>query len=163
MCPAKERAAKKFDYSYIFAIDHTVSGYGVNFQIGGCSFPAGGWLLQPIKETEVVSPSLTVYLTDSGTMAVDSKDPTKCVTPESKEKAQSWVLDDTGGFGSVYVTGTDPNWCGPSVRHTKRSVVGFMDGHAATLKSSQWYYHFTPWLNPAFGGGSTSSGKPRGT
>ena len=163
LCPAKERLAQKFDYSYIFADDHTVSGYGANFQIGGCSFPAAAWLVQPIKETAVVSPSLTVYLADSGTLAVDSTDPTKSVTPESKEKAQAWVLDDTAGFGSVYVTGTDPNWCGPSIRHAKRSCIGFMDGHAATMKSSQWYYHYTPWLNPAFGGGSTTSGKPRGS
>ena len=162
-CPAKQRVENKLDFSYLFADDHTISGYGANFQIGGCSFPAGGWLVQPIKETDVRSPSLTVYLADAGTMAVDTIDPLKCVTPQSKEKAQAWVLEDTGGFGSGFVTGTDPNWCGPSLRHAKRSSVGFMDGHSATMKSSQWYYHFTPWLNPAFGGGSTTSGKPRGT
>jgi len=163
LCPAKERAAQKFDYSYVFADDKTITSYGANFQIGGCSFPANAWFVKPVKETEVVSPSLTVYLADSGTTAINSADPTKCVTPESKEKAQSWVMDDPAGFGSVFVTGNDPNWCGPSIRHAKRSNVGFMDGHAATTKSSQWYYDFTPWLNPAFGGGSTTTAKPRGT
>jgi prepilin-type processing-associated H-X9-DG protein len=162
LCPAKERATKKFDYTYIFATDKTVSGYGANFQIGGCSFPAGGWYLRPVKDSELASPSLTVYLSDSGTEALDTVDPNKCVNLSSIEKAQSWVIDDPGGFGGSFVTGIDPNWCGPSLRHGGRSNIGFMDGHAAAMKSLQWYYHYTPWLNPAVGGGSDKPAKPRG-
>jgi prepilin-type N-terminal cleavage/methylation domain-containing protein/prepilin-type processing-associated H-X9-DG protein len=162
LCPVKERQARKLNFTYIFANDKTVSGYGANFQIGGCSFPAGGWLVQPIKETDVVNPAATVYLADSGTKAVDSTDPMKCVTLKSPEKAQAWIVEDPAGFGAGFVTSDDPNWGGPSLRHSERSEMGFMDGHAAAMKSSQWYYHYTPWLNPALGGGSTGSAKPRG-
>ncbi len=163
LCPAKQRKAGLAKLTYIFADDRTVSGYGANLQIGGCSFPGASWLVQPLKDTDVANPSSTVYLSDSGTKAVDSTDPTKCVTLKSPEKAQSWVLEDPAGFGGGYVTSDDPNWGGPSVRHAERSNVGFMDGHATAMKATQWYYRFTPWLNPGFGGGSTTTGKPRGT
>lgn len=162
LCPVKERQARKFDFKYIFANDKTVSGYGANFQIGGCSFPAGGWFVPPLKETDVLSPSATVYLADAGVKAVDTVDPLKSVTLKSPEKAQAWIVEDPAGFGSAFVTSDDPNWGGPSPRHAGRSEVGFMDGHATAMKSAQWYYRNTPWLNPALGGGSTGSAKPRG-
>ena len=95
-------------------------------------------------------------------MAVDTTDPTKCVTLKTKEKAQPWIVEDPAGFGGGFVTTSDPNWGGPSIRHSGRSNVGFMDGHATAMKSAQWYYHWTPWLNPALGGGSATSAKPRG-
>ena len=161
LCPTKERELH-VDYTYIFATNKTVSGYGANFQIGGCSFPGAGWLVEPCKETDLVRPSVTVYEADSGTEAVDSLDPNKCVTPSSKEKAQSWVIDDPAGFGAGFVTGTDPNWCGPSIRHLQTGNVGFLDGHGDAMKSYQWYKHYTPWLNPLLGGGSTQTLKPRG-
>jgi prepilin-type N-terminal cleavage/methylation domain-containing protein/prepilin-type processing-associated H-X9-DG protein len=163
LCPTKQRQARPPKVTYIFADDKTVSGYGANFQIGGCRFPAGGWLVLPLKDTDVANPATTVYLADSGTKAMDSTDPAKCVTVKSPEKAQAWIIEDTGGFGAGFVTSDDPNWGGPSIRHAQKSNVGFMDGHAALMKSTQWYYHFTPWLNPALGGGSTKSMKPRGT
>ncbi len=163
LCPGKERQGRRPNLTYIFATDRTVSGYGANFQIGGCSFPGASWLVQPLKDTDVANPAATIYLSDSGTKAVDSLDPTKCVTSKSPEKAQSWVLEDPAGFGGAYVTSDDPNWGGPSIRHAGRSNVGFMDGHAAAMKSTQWYHRFTPWLNPSLGGGSSLSGKPRGT
>ncbi len=162
LCPTKERQPRRGKLTYIFTIDRTVAGYGANFQIGGCSYPEGRWLVQPLKDTAVANPSATVYLSDSGTKAVDSLDPTKCVTLKSPEKAQSWVLEDPAGFGGQYVTSDDPNWGGPSIRHGGRSSVGFMDGHAAPMKSTQWYHRYTPWLNPALGGGSSETAKPRG-
>ncbi len=162
LCPAKQRL-KQTNLTYIFANDRTVSGYGANFQIGGCRFPAGGWLVQPLKDTQVVNPAATVYLSDSGTKAVDSPDPLRAVTARSPEKAQVWIVEDTAGFGAGFVTSDDPNWGGPSQRHGQRSNLGFMDGHATTMKPSQWYHRLTPWLNPALGGGSTLTARPRGT
>jgi prepilin-type N-terminal cleavage/methylation domain-containing protein/prepilin-type processing-associated H-X9-DG protein len=162
LCPTKQRQPRRLNYTYIFANDRTVSGYGANFQIGGCTFPAGGWFVKPLKDSAVVDPASTVYLADSGTKAVDTSDPAKCVTPKSPEKIQAWIIEDPGGFGSGFVTSDDPNWGGPSLRHGGKSNVGFMDGHAAGMKQT-WYYHFTPWLNPAFGGTAPKSGKPRGT
>ena len=163
LCPTKQRQARRFNFAYIFANDKTVSGYGANFQIGGCTFPAGGWFVKPLKETDVANPALTVYLADAGTKALDTTDPAASVTPRSLEKAQAWIIEDPRGFGANFVTSDDPNWGGPSLRHGTKSNVGFLDGHAAAMKPSQWYYRFTPWLNPAFGGGSSQSGRPRGT
>jgi prepilin-type N-terminal cleavage/methylation domain-containing protein/prepilin-type processing-associated H-X9-DG protein len=163
LCPTKERQGRRPKLTYIFADDKTVSGYGANFQIGGCRFPAGGWFVQPLKDTDVVNPATTVYLADSGVKAIDSSDPAKCVTIKSQEKEQAWIIEDPGGFGAGFVTSDDPNWGGPSIRHGQKSNVGFVDGHAILMKAQQWYYHHTPWLNPALGGGSTKPGKPRGT
>jgi prepilin-type processing-associated H-X9-DG protein len=53
------------------------------------------------------------------------------------------------------------NWGGPSIRHNRKSEVGFLDGHAESMKPSQWYWHWTPWLNPALGGGANQSQQPR--
>jgi hypothetical protein len=64
--------------------NYTVSGYGANFPIGQLS--GRRVVLQLLKETAVLaSDSLSDRLTP-----IDSKDPLKAVTPESKEKAQSW-------------------------------------------------------------------------
>jgi len=49
------------------------------------------------------------------------------------------------------VTGDNPNWSGPQLRHNQRSVVGFADGHGEGLKGF-WYYANTPWLDPSRGG-----------
>jgi prepilin-type N-terminal cleavage/methylation domain-containing protein/prepilin-type processing-associated H-X9-DG protein len=160
LCPSKLRNPS-LNYTYIYDPNKMVSGYGANFQIGGCEFNAGGWHVPPIIDSAVAHPSATVYLADSGTAPQDTTDPTKCVTPSSPEKTEVWIVDDTGGFGSGNVLNPDsPNWGGPSIRHGGRSEVGFLDGHSEAMKSSQWYWHWTPWLNPGLGGGS-APGPPR--
>jgi prepilin-type N-terminal cleavage/methylation domain-containing protein/prepilin-type processing-associated H-X9-DG protein len=160
VCPTRFR--KPSDSSYIWATNKMTSGYGANLQIGGCYFPAAGWKMAPINEAGVMQPSTTVYLSESGTQAVDISVPTLCVTPASPEKVESWLVDDPGGFGSSMVCGTDPNWGGPSIRHGGRGSVNFVDGHTASMKSSEWYWHWTPWLNPALGGNSSGPAqKPR--
>ena len=117
-------------------------------------------------DSAAVRPAATVYLADSGTQATDTPDPTRCVTAQSKEKNDVWILEDVGGFGGSamgqFVNSVDqPNWGGPSIRHGGRSQTGFLDGHAEGLKPVQWYWQWTPWLNPALGGGSTPRQKPR--
>jgi prepilin-type N-terminal cleavage/methylation domain-containing protein/prepilin-type processing-associated H-X9-DG protein len=166
LCPAKERKPN-VNYIYIYDPNKMVSGYGANFQIGGCDFRAGGWFMDPITDTAAVRPSATVYLADSGTAATDTTDPARCVTARSVEKTEVWCLEDVGGFGTTMVTSpNEPNWGGPSIRHGGRSEVGFLDGHAEGMKASQWYWHWTPWLNPASGGGAggpaTRPRMPRG-
>ena len=71
-----------------------MSGYGANFQIGGCRFPAGSWFVAPLKDGAVVNPSVTVYLSDSGTKALNSTNPATCVTVKSVEK--DYALDYRG-------------------------------------------------------------------
>ncbi len=161
LCPAKQRKPN-LKYTYVYDPSKMVSGYGANFQIGGCEFTGGGWHMLPVKDSEVARPSSTVYLTDSGTRAKDSTDPNVCVTKASPEKTEVWLIDDVAGFGAGSVTSDDPNWSGPSIRHDGRGEVGFIDGHAEGLKSSRWYWHWTPWLNPAVGGeGGGPAVKPR--
>jgi prepilin-type N-terminal cleavage/methylation domain-containing protein/prepilin-type processing-associated H-X9-DG protein len=161
VCPS--RMHKPGDSTYIWATNKMTSGYGANFQIGGCFFPAGGWIMTPIIDARVSRPASTVYLSETGTRAIDSNDPARCVTVTSPEKVESWLVDDAGGFGGPLVCGDDPNWGGPSIRHGGRGSVSFVDGHSASVKASQWYWHWTPWLNPALGGSDGGPAqKPRG-
>ena len=152
LCPTKQRKVVKIDYSYIFANDNTLSGYGANFQIGGCRFYGGGWFVDPMKDTGIIRPSSTVYLSDAGCQAKSTRNPEQCITLQSYEKPEVWILDDPVGFGGHYVTSRAPNWGGPSIRHLARSNVGFLDGHVEAMKASRWYYQDTPWLDPKRGG-----------
>ena len=64
---------------------------GANFALGGCdwpdTWPKEKWM--QVKEIAVKSPAKTVYLTDGGTQALNSKDPLKCVTDSTPEKPGS--------------------------------------------------------------------------
>ena len=161
VCPVKKKNPNH-DTTYIYDPNKMVSGYAANFQIGGCEFNAGGWHVAPITDSKAARPAATVYLSDSGTAPTDTTDPNRCVTASSPEKNEVWCLDDPAGFGGSMVLPADsPNWGGPSIRHGGRSAVGFLDGHGEGMKPSKWYWHWTPWLNPALGGGS-APGKPRG-
>ena len=164
VCPVK-KLNPNLDTTYIYDPSKMVSGYGANFQVGGCMFIAGGWRMNPITDSTAARPVSTVYISDMGTAAVDTVDPDRCVTTSSVQKNEVWCLDDVGSFGGSaagnYVNSNEPNWGGPSLRHNGRSEVAFLDGHATGMKSSQWYWRWTPWLNPALGGGSASSQRPR--
>jgi prepilin-type N-terminal cleavage/methylation domain-containing protein/prepilin-type processing-associated H-X9-DG protein len=161
LCPAKQRKPG-LRYTYIYDPDGMVSGYGANFQIGGGEFNAGGWHVPPIFDSAAARPTATVYLSDAGTAPTDTTNALLCVTARSAEKTEVWVIDDPGGFGGGMVTAAEAaNWGGPSIRHAGRSEVGFLDGHAETMRPAQWYWHWTPWLNPALGGGSADSQPPR--
>jgi prepilin-type processing-associated H-X9-DG protein len=164
LCPTKEKKRNGGPLTYVFSDDGTISDYAANFQIGGHGGPAIP-PLQPGKDTTLARPATTVYAVDAGSQALDTTNADLCVTVQSPEKKQSWVLDDPGGLEGSLVcapSAFDDNWCGPSVRHAGRSNIGFMDGHCELMKSN-WYYHWTPWLNPALGGESGGSGAPRGT
>jgi prepilin-type N-terminal cleavage/methylation domain-containing protein/prepilin-type processing-associated H-X9-DG protein len=162
LCPAKQRADTGTPLTYVFSDDLSVAGYAANFQIGGAWAP--GVHLQPVRDTDLVNPAVTVYVVDAGTQPVDTSDATQCVTPSSPEKKQCWVLDDPAGLGGGLVvapSSADDNWCGPSIRHARRSNVGMLDGHVELMKPV-WYYHWTSWLNPALGGNATNPARPRG-
>lgn len=158
LCPTRTPKFKEFVQNYPSEIpDKLVSNYGMNFRLGGCNWPgvwdAGVW--PALKDTSVRKPSATVYLADSGSKPLNTKDPEKCVTTASKEKPGCWIVHDpandapnTGG-----VTGEDGNWGGPQLRHLGRSNVLFSDGHAENQRASQWYWGGTSWLKPDIGGG----------
>jgi prepilin-type N-terminal cleavage/methylation domain-containing protein/prepilin-type processing-associated H-X9-DG protein len=159
LCPSRSKKFKELWYVYPSDKNNqAVSNYGMNFALGGCDWPnvwdAKTW--SPKSDATVRNPSATVMLTDSGSRPIKSKDPEKCVTPKSPEKPVSWIVHDpdndapcTGCVTSV----DDPNWGGPNLRHLNRSNVAFADAHVQTMKASQWYWSFTPWLIPSIGGG----------
>jgi prepilin-type N-terminal cleavage/methylation domain-containing protein/prepilin-type processing-associated H-X9-DG protein len=139
---------------------HSTNGlygdYAANFPLGGCWWP-GTWQVRGLKLGAVRAPAMVVYTTDSGMAANDTTDPTRCIVPSCMVKYGAWVLDDVANdpdspdFASASST-DDPNWCGPFPRHGEfQSNNGFVDGHVALMRPSQWYYGNSPWLKPAPG------------
>ena len=162
LCPTKESRRDGQPLPYIFSLDGIISDYAANYQIGGNSAPFIGPMF-PMKDTLIVSPATTVYIVDAGTQPVDTTNADLCVTSASPQKKQCWVLDDPGSNQGGLVcapSSSDDNWCGPSICHLGNSNVGFADGHEES-KKPQWYYHWTPWLNPVLGGGGGDSVAPR--
>ena len=141
------------DGEIVYPVDGTVSNYGVSFELGGCDWPQT-WEFNPTSEDAVRKPSTTVHLVDGGSQVVDTKDPLRAVTELSKPKYGCWILSDpsVAKAGCAGAATDDPNWGGPLLRHSKRSNVMFVDGHAEALKASQWYYSGTPWMKPTVGG-----------
>jgi len=138
----------------VYPTDGTVANYGSNFELGGCNWP-GTWEFKPVKYETVKNPATTVHIVDGGTLAVNTKDPLKCVTPASKPKYGCWIVSDpssTKAGASAAASADDPNWGGPHLRHSERSNVIFVDGHSEALAASKWYYATTPWLRPEKGG-----------
>lgn len=160
LCPSKTKKFKEAVALYPSdQRDSAVSNYSVNFRLGGCDWP-GSWeksIWRQLKDSDLRSPATTVHYTDGGTRPTNSKDPLKCVTPQSPEKAGCWIVHDPANdapcTGCVTAVG-DPNWGGPHPRHLQRSNVTFADGHVETLKPAKWYWAGTPWLRPDLGGGA---------
>lgn len=153
LCPTKEIWRGGMTLTYRFSLDGITSDYAMNYRVGGGRGPAIPHS-SPSKDATVGHPATTVFVVDAGTQPINSTDGALCVTPQSPEKKQCWVLDDPGGSESILVTGPstfDDNWCGPSIRHSGRSNIGFIDGHNEAMKPT-WYYHGSPWLIPALGG-----------
>jgi prepilin-type N-terminal cleavage/methylation domain-containing protein/prepilin-type processing-associated H-X9-DG protein len=136
--------------------DKAVSNYAINFSLGGCDWPnvwdAKVWT--PKSEGTLKNPSATVQVTDSGTRPTNTKDPDKCVTAASPEKAGAWIIHDPAKDDPCVgcVTSTDQNWGGPQPRHNTRSNISFADSHVESLKPRAWFYAGTAWLKPALGG-----------
>ena len=125
--------------------DKAVSNYAMNFGVGGCDWPnvwdASKYPQQ--KDSAIRNPSGTVHITDSGSQPVATKDPTKCVTVRSPEKAGAWVLHDPVNSAPcdgcvVAPSSSDPNWSGPHLRHAGKSNVSFADTHVESMVASKW-------------------------
>lgn len=133
-----------------------ISNYGLNFRLGGCDWPSA-WPKETypqLRDSQVRNPSGTVHLTDSGSRALKTKNPEKCVTVDSPEKPECWIVHDPASDKPCpcVVNAGDPNWGGPLLRHNGRSNVAFADGHIESLQARQWYWGDTPWLKPNEGG-----------
>ncbi len=162
LCPSK---TKKFieTVRQVIALypsgegDKAVSNYAMNFGLGGCDWE-GVWDASRYpqqKDSAIRSPVTAVHLTDGGSQPLATRDPVRCVTVRSREKAGAWVLHDpvnsTPCDGCVVAPpapdpGNDPNWGGPHLRHSSKSNVAFADSHVEPMLSSRWYYGGSPWL-----------------
>ena len=159
LCPTRTRKFKELLNIYPSdKADKALSNYEANFRLGGCDWPTvwpkEKWI--QLKDTAVNSPSTVVYMTDGGSRPVNSKDPNKCVTPSSPEKAGCWIVHDPANDApctGCTTSPSDPNWGGPHLRHNNRSNVSFVDSHVESMRSSQWFWSGTPWLQPDLGGG----------
>jgi prepilin-type processing-associated H-X9-DG protein len=149
LCPSRKGRPLELErWDGIPVTAPAVSDYAVNHQFGGELSHYVDYHHKP--ELTVRSPAKTIYLTDSGVKANAAKVPS--VTPASPTKLGAWMLGDPKvGDCPDCVTGDNPNWCGPHLRHNARSNNGLADGHVESMKAF-WYYGNTPWLDPARGG-----------
>ena len=156
LCPAfrfKTGAVVERNYPSAPA-DAAFSNYAFNFQVGGCDWP-GIWSPSdyPVAQlTSIRHPSVTVLLTDSGTLPVNTTNPARCVTAQSPQKAGAFVLNDPGATrpNALVIDPVNPDWCGPELRHGNgRSAVAMTDGHVEIKRASEWFWSGTPWLYPA--------------
>jgi prepilin-type N-terminal cleavage/methylation domain-containing protein/prepilin-type processing-associated H-X9-DG protein len=158
LCPSKTKKFKQLVALYPSdKKEQAVSNYSMNFALGGCDWPnvwdAKVWT--PKNDSAVRNPSKTIMFTDSGSRAVTSKDPNKCVSLKSAEKAGAWIVHDPENDAPCTgcVTSEDPNWGGQHLRHNGRSNVAFADHHVEIARN-YWFYSGSPWLKPALGGGA---------
>lgn len=90
--------------------------------------------------SRVEKTSTTVFLSDAGTQT-DFEAP--FVTSSSPLKDGCWLL-----WLSMNSTGSsDGSTCGPSLRHSGFSNVGFVDGHVKAMKVEQWFFDGSSWTN----------------
>jgi prepilin-type N-terminal cleavage/methylation domain-containing protein/prepilin-type processing-associated H-X9-DG protein len=158
LCPTEvKNLSKAFTIYPSSPTDQAVINYEYNFMLGGCDWPES-WPKETYPQQSyatVRKPAATVQFTDGGCQPIDTTDPEKCVTVSSPEKPGCWIVQDPSSSalpGPMAISASDPNWGGPRLRHNRRSVVLFVDGHTETLKSSRWYWSGTPWLKPSVGG-----------
>ena len=159
LCPAfqiKANAIVASNYPTAPA-DAAFSNYGLNFQVGGFDWP-DIWpesTYPPARLAAIQNPSATVLLADSGTLPINTTDPTLCVTLQSQQKAGGFVLNDPAATqpNSLVIDPDNAGWCGPELRHNSgRSVVAMTDSHVEIKRASEWYWAGTPWLYPTNGG-----------
>jgi prepilin-type N-terminal cleavage/methylation domain-containing protein len=162
LCPTRTRAFnEKFSLYSSEVGERALSNYAMNFRIGGCDWP-GVWpkeTWRQLKDTDIVNPTQTAYVTDGGSKPLNSRVRSKTVTPYSKEKPGAWVLHDPKDSSPCNgcVLADDPNWGGPHLRHSNKSLVLFMDSHVELMRATDWYWPDTPWLKPDVGGGAADA------
>jgi prepilin-type processing-associated H-X9-DG protein/prepilin-type N-terminal cleavage/methylation domain-containing protein len=85
----------------------------------------------------------TVFLSDAGTQTTLEA---PYVTTSSPVKDGCWLI-----WFSANSTGDDTSICGPSLRHSGMSNVGFVDGHVKAMKIEQWFFNGSRWTTSAGG------------
>lgn len=88
--------------------------------------------------SRVGKPSTTVFLSDAGTQT-DSEAP--FATSSSPVKDGCWILQ----LSMNSAMEGDGSTCGPSLRHSGMSNVGFVDGHVKAMRVEQWFFEGSGW------------------
>jgi prepilin-type N-terminal cleavage/methylation domain-containing protein/prepilin-type processing-associated H-X9-DG protein len=149
ICPSrKEKPLVLGRWEGIPVDSPTVTDFAINHQFAGELSHYVPYVHR--TEANIRNPSTTIFITDSGTRASGTRKP--AITPTTPTKPGAWMLGDIkAGQCPDCVTGDNPNWCAPALRHNERSNNGFADGHVESMKGT-WYFAETPWLDPLRGG-----------
>ncbi len=150
LCPSRKGKPWVLEKSEgIAATAPSVSDYAINHQLAGELSHFTTYLGK--RESSVLSPSRTVYMTDSGTRPSIGKKP--LVDAKTPKKYGAWMLGDieSGQCPGCVAAADNLNWCAPDPRHNERTSTAFADGHVESTKLT-WYYPKTPWLDPLRGG-----------
>jgi prepilin-type N-terminal cleavage/methylation domain-containing protein/prepilin-type processing-associated H-X9-DG protein len=150
LCPTRKGKPLHLDKWEGIAVNiPTVTDYAINHQMSGELSQYVGYNHR--LEGALVNPSATIAMTDSGARGEPGRNP--AVLPTSRPKLGAWMLGDVdAGDCPGCVSGDNPNWCAPQLRHNQKSNNAFADGHVETMKPT-WYYARTPWLDAKRGGG----------
>ena len=113
LCPTESRglAAKAFTVYPSEKNDQAVINYEYNFLLGGCDWPES-WPreLYPAQSySNVRRPAVTVQFTDGGSLPVETTNPEKCVTAQSREKPGCWIVQDPSSSARPSPMALDPN------------------------------------------------------
>lgn len=93
--------------------------------------------------SRVSKPATTVFLSDAG-VQTESEAP-YVITP-SPVKDGCWLiwLSSNSALGGTGI-------CGPSLRHSGLSNVGFVDGHVKAMRVEQWFFSGSGWTTSSGG------------
>ncbi len=122
--------------------------------VGGMTFPTSfgfNYNMMGSSQAASVKPASTIAMCDMGAFAEIPGDVnTPAVNVNSIQNTGAWILCPP----EIYLPtsgNANPDWAGPSMRHSEKANVAFADGHAKAM-SANWYYIYSPWLNPGVGG-----------
>jgi prepilin-type N-terminal cleavage/methylation domain-containing protein/prepilin-type processing-associated H-X9-DG protein len=89
-------------------------------------------------------PATTVFLSDAG---VQTESEAPFVTTSSVDKDGCWLI----WLSSNSAMQGDGSICGPSLRHSGMSNVGFVDGHVKAMKVENWFFEGSNWTTSVGG------------
>lgn len=113
------------------------------------SYIANSQLVHGFPLAEIQHPATTIFVTDGVTQISDTA---PFVTPSSPRPSEPGIIVCIYLNDPSYAHEQNDGGCGPQLRHSGLSNVGFVDGHVKAMKPAQWYYLQTPYLNPLQGG-----------
>lgn len=122
----------------------TPNGYRVSYL---CNYDVAGDPGGTRSLAYFQSPATTVFLVDGGKV-VDGPNGTVSENSPDKDLPNSFRLTINPVFPPVSDPKANEAWMGPNPRHLGTVVVGFLDGHAKSMRPEKFYYNNSPFMNP---------------